>query len=34
MSAVVRVLADCPVLATGPELMGAWLFKATSQGSL
>jgi len=31
MSAVVRVLADCPVVATGRELMGAWLLKATSQ---
>ena len=31
MSAVVRVLDGCPVLATGGELMGAWLLKATSQ---
>jgi hypothetical protein len=31
MSAVVRVLADCPVVATGRELMGAWLLKAASQ---
>jgi hypothetical protein len=31
MLAVVRVLDDCPVLATGRELMGAWLLKATSR---
>lgn len=31
MSAVVRVLAGCPVLATGRELMTAWLLKATSE---
>ena len=29
MSAVGRVLAGCPVLATGSELMTAWLLKAT-----
>ena len=29
MSAVGRVLAGCPVFATGSELMGAWLLKAT-----
>jgi hypothetical protein len=28
MSAVVRVLAGCPVLATASELMTAWLVKA------
>ena len=31
MSAVVRVLAGCPVLAPGSELMTAWLHKATGQ---
>jgi len=30
MSAVGRVLAGCPVLATGSELMTAWLLRATS----
>lgn len=30
MSAVERVLAGCPVLATGSELMTAWLIKATT----
>ena len=29
MSAVVRVLDGCPVLATGGELMAAWLLNAT-----
>jgi len=31
MSAVVRVLAGCPVLAPGSELMTAWLHKAMRQ---
>jgi hypothetical protein len=31
MSAVVRVLAGCPVLAPGSELTTAWLHKATGQ---
>ena len=31
MSAVVRVLAGCPVLAPGSELMTAWLHKAMGQ---
>lgn len=31
MSAVARVLDDCPVLATGRELMTAWLLKAMRQ---
>ena len=31
MSAVGRVLDGCPVLGKGRELVGAWVFKATSQ---
>ena len=31
MSAVARVLEDCPVVATGRELMTAWLLKAMRQ---
>lgn len=31
MSAVARVLDECPVIATGRELMTAWLLKALRQ---